>query len=129
MQESCVSTSVALLVEPGQEVEWGLVRVEVVRTREELDEAEEPSAVTFVMRTGEALLDAALAQGVPLPHGCRVGVCGACAVEIAATDALEPADPIEADSLSRFRLPGDVRLACRARCGGAGAPALRCRPL
>src|SRR6266851_5808955 len=27
---------------------------------------------------GETILEAALAQGVPYPHGCRSGNCGAC---------------------------------------------------
>jgi len=27
---------------------------------------------------GQTILDAAISQGVPYPHGCRSGNCGAC---------------------------------------------------
>jgi CDP-4-dehydro-6-deoxyglucose reductase len=37
-----------------------------------------PSDRRFTVESGESLLDAALRQGVPLPHGCRDGTCGAC---------------------------------------------------
>lgn len=37
-----------------------------------------PSDRRFEVEDGESLLDAALRQGVPLPHGCRDGTCGAC---------------------------------------------------
>src|SRR5260370_25230858 len=30
------------------------------------------------VETGQTILEAALAQGVPYPHGCRSGNCGAC---------------------------------------------------
>ena len=30
------------------------------------------------VETGQTVLEAALAQGVPYPHGCRSGNCGAC---------------------------------------------------
>jgi ferredoxin len=77
--------------------------------------SDEGSGATFDVRCGEAILDAALSQGVELAHGCRHGVCGACAVEI--VEGLEhvlPADPIESNSIQRFRLRTGVRLACRA---------------
>jgi CDP-4-dehydro-6-deoxyglucose reductase/ferredoxin-NAD(P)+ reductase (naphthalene dioxygenase ferredoxin-specific) len=32
----------------------------------------------FAVEPGETILEAALAQGVPYPHGCRSGNCGAC---------------------------------------------------
>ena len=37
-----------------------------------------PGGQTFTAENGEILLDAALRQGVMLPHGCRDGACGAC---------------------------------------------------
>ena len=37
-----------------------------------------PGGQTFLSEEGETLLDAALRQGVLLPHGCRDGACGAC---------------------------------------------------
>ncbi|MDR0233971.1 MAG: CDP-6-deoxy-delta-3,4-glucoseen reductase [Zoogloeaceae bacterium] len=37
-----------------------------------------PSGATFTADADETLLDAALRQGILLPHGCRHGACGAC---------------------------------------------------
>lgn len=37
---------------------------------------------TFTAEAGELLLDAALANGVDIPHDCRSGHCGSCTVEI-----------------------------------------------
>lgn len=37
---------------------------------------------TFSVRAGARLLDAALQNGVDLPHDCRAGQCGACTVEL-----------------------------------------------
>lgn len=37
---------------------------------------------TFHARSGERLLDAALAQGVGLPHDCRAGRCGSCLTRV-----------------------------------------------
>ncbi|HLJ64014.1 MAG TPA: 2Fe-2S iron-sulfur cluster-binding protein, partial [Stellaceae bacterium] len=36
------------------------------------------SAVPVVAAPGQSVLEAALAAGVPYPHGCRSGNCGAC---------------------------------------------------
>ena len=38
----------------------------------------EPGQQTFEAQTDECILDAALRQGVLLPHGCRDGACGSC---------------------------------------------------
>ncbi|MCB1747337.1 MAG: 2Fe-2S iron-sulfur cluster binding domain-containing protein [Gammaproteobacteria bacterium] len=38
----------------------------------------EPAGVELVVRSGERLLDAALAAGLAWPHDCRVGSCGTC---------------------------------------------------
>lgn len=87
---------------------------------------DEDSGRSFVACEGQALLDAALAQGVDLPHGCRSGACGACAVDVVrGCEALAAPDPIEADTLERYGFPPERRLACRARTHGA----LRIRPL
>lgn len=40
------------------------------------------NGTTFVARTGELLLDAALKNGVDLPYDCRAGHCGTCCVRI-----------------------------------------------
>eukprot|EP01036_Dinobryon_divergens_P056468 gene56468-75401_t len=36
----------------------------------------------FAARSGDVLLDAALLQGVPFPHDCRVGRCGSCLTKV-----------------------------------------------
>ena len=84
------------------------------------------TGASFEAAPGRSLLDAALEQGVDLPHGCRSGTCGACAVEILeGTENLVAPDPIEADSLERFRMRDCERLACRACATGP----VRLRPL
>jgi len=62
---------------------------------------------------GQTILEAALAQGVPYPHGCRSGNCGACksrvhggAVDMAAYSAY---------ALSPGERAAGLVLACRAR--------------
>jgi ferredoxin len=80
---------------------------------------DEATGLTIAVRSGEAILDAALSQGIELAHGCRHGVCGACAVVVVEGLAnVVPPDGIERNSLGRFRLPSNVRLACRAAVRG-----------
>ena len=43
-----------------------------------------PGGRSFTAEAGEILLDAALRQGVMLPHGCRDGACGACRCRVLA---------------------------------------------
>ena len=38
----------------------------------------QPSGQTFEVQEGEAVLAAALRQGVMLPYGCKNGACGSC---------------------------------------------------
>jgi NAD(P)H-flavin reductase len=40
------------------------------------------NGVAFSARTGEIILDAALASGVALPHDCRAGRCGTCVARV-----------------------------------------------
>ncbi len=40
------------------------------------------NGTSFTARTGELILDAALASGVALPHDCRAGRCGSCVVRV-----------------------------------------------
>jgi CDP-4-dehydro-6-deoxyglucose reductase/ferredoxin-NAD(P)+ reductase (naphthalene dioxygenase ferredoxin-specific) len=61
---------------------------------------------------GETVLEAALAQGVPYPHGCRSGNCGACKSRLLA-------GAVEMTPYSEFALTEDERaeglvLACRS---------------
>ena len=38
----------------------------------------EPSQRTFTTNEGEAILAAAIRQGVAMPYGCKDGACGSC---------------------------------------------------
>ena len=58
----------------------------------------EPLGVTIEVEEGQNILDAALRQGVYLPHACGHGLCGTCKV-----DVLE-GDVITGDEASPFAL-------------------------
>jgi len=69
----------------------------------------EPGGGRFLAGAHETLLDAALRQGVPLPHACRSGSCGSCAAKLVrGRIAGEP----PAASLG---LAEDVALLCQVR--------------
>jgi CDP-4-dehydro-6-deoxyglucose reductase len=38
----------------------------------------QPSGRTFIAQVDEALLAAAIRQGIGLPYGCKDGACGSC---------------------------------------------------
>ncbi len=64
------------------------------------------------VQTGETVLEAALAQGVPYPHGCRSGNCGACKSRLYAGE-------VELSPYSDYALTAEERaqglvLACRS---------------
>jgi CDP-4-dehydro-6-deoxyglucose reductase/ferredoxin-NAD(P)+ reductase (naphthalene dioxygenase ferredoxin-specific) len=66
----------------------------------------------IAVEIGESLLEAALRHGVPYPHGCRSGNCGACKSRLFEGD-------VELSPYSEFALSEDEReagliLACRA---------------
>ncbi|HEX6529912.1 MAG TPA: 2Fe-2S iron-sulfur cluster-binding protein, partial [Burkholderiales bacterium] len=44
----------------------------------------QPSGQSFDVEPGEAVLSAALRQGVMLPYGCKNGACGSCKGKIVA---------------------------------------------
>jgi len=74
---------------------------------------------SFDVSRGQVVLDAALASGVEMAHGCRVGACGACAVEVVqGLESCDSPDTIERDTIGRYHLPPGVRLACRLTCRG-----------
>ncbi len=78
------------------------------------------SGATFTVPPGMSILDAAIEQGVDLPHGCRVGACGACMAEVTeGSENLAAPDLLEAHSLDRFDAPPRHRLICRAMTSGA----------
>ena len=61
---------------------------------------------------GQTILEAALSQGVPYPHGCRSGNCGACKSRLYAGD-------VEMSPYSEYALSDDEKadglvLACRS---------------
>jgi CDP-4-dehydro-6-deoxyglucose reductase/ferredoxin-NAD(P)+ reductase (naphthalene dioxygenase ferredoxin-specific) len=73
-----------------------------------IEQAEAPIAVEM----GQTILESAIAQGVPYPHGCRSGNCGACKSRLIAGD-------VEMSPYSEFALTEDEReggliLACRS---------------
>ena len=43
---------------------------------------------SFLARRGEVLLDAALSNGIDLPHDCRAGHCGTCCVRLVSGEVL-----------------------------------------
>lgn len=59
---------------------------------------------TFKARAGDVLLDAALVNGVNLPHDCRAGLCGSCLTRVVKGSTI----------LGETAAPGMV-LACQAR--------------
>jgi CDP-4-dehydro-6-deoxyglucose reductase/ferredoxin-NAD(P)+ reductase (naphthalene dioxygenase ferredoxin-specific) len=64
------------------------------------------------VQAGETVLEAALAQGVPYPHGCRSGNCGACKSRLHAGEvALSPYSDY---ALSEQERAQGLVLACRA---------------
>ncbi|MBW7850226.1 MAG: 2Fe-2S iron-sulfur cluster binding domain-containing protein [Rhodospirillales bacterium] len=80
------------------------------------------------------ILEAALRAGLPYPHSCRSGACGACKTRLHEGEVtMGPHDPAALTATERRR---GLILACRARprgdvevewLGGAAAPVLRLR--
>ncbi|WP_374439941.1 2Fe-2S iron-sulfur cluster-binding protein [Stella sp.] len=65
---------------------------------------------------GKTLLQAALAAGIALPHGCRSGLCGAC--RVALLDGEIDHDPHAPAALTAAERARGLILACRARPRG-----------
>lgn len=76
---------------------------------------------------GLSILEAALAQGVPLQYGCREGRCGRCGVAVAGpAGVLAPPGQVETKKLGKRRIKAGQRLACQAQItAAAGAAAVR----
>lgn len=70
----------------------------------------------------ETLLQAAIRSGLPLPHGCRSGRCGACRVRLLAGEVAHDAHATAA--LTPAERARGLILACRARAVGDVAIAL-----
>ncbi len=67
------------------------------------------NGTTFTAQNGERLLDAALKNGVDLPHDCRAGHCGTCCVQLVSGKVLggEGAQPGIVHAC-QCRISGDV---------------------
>ena len=70
------------------------------------------SAAPITVEIGQTILEAAIAQGIPYPHGCRSGNCGACKSRLISGE-------VEMSPYSEFALTADERdhglvLACRS---------------
>lgn len=61
---------------------------------------------------GQSILEAALAQGLPYPHGCRSGNCGACKSELVSGEV--EMSPYSEYALSAAEKEQGLILACRA---------------
>ncbi|BBK45331.1 hypothetical protein STVA_53510 [Allostella vacuolata] len=68
---------------------------------------------TVEVGPGQTLLQAAIAAGVPLPYGCRSGLCGACRVHVVAGEVVH--DRHAAAALSAAERARGLVLSCRAR--------------
>src|SRR5260370_633419 len=66
----------------------------------------------IVVEPGGTVLESALAQGVPYPHGCRSGNCGACRSRLESGE-VEPS-PYSPYALSDAERAQGLILACRA---------------
>src|ERR1700730_13852261 len=64
------------------------------------------------VETGQTILEAALAQGVPYPHGCRSGNCGACKSRLESGEV--DLAPHSEFALSAAERAEGLILACRA---------------
>lgn len=60
-----------------------------------------------------SILDAALGAGVPYPHSCRAGECGACKTQLHSGEV--KLDPCAPEALSEQERASGLILACRAR--------------
>jgi CDP-4-dehydro-6-deoxyglucose reductase len=97
----------------------------------------QPSGRQFVAETGETLLDAALRQGLTLPHGCKDGACGACKGKVisgqvdhgkAQTHALKDED--KADGMTLYccaHAESDLTIECK-QIGALGSIPARTLP-
>ena len=71
----------------------------------------EPSGHVFEANEDEALLDAALRQGLMMPYGCRSGACGACRGKVL-SGRIEHGDAQEFALPEKDRAAGFALLCC-----------------
>jgi CDP-4-dehydro-6-deoxyglucose reductase len=95
----------------------------------------EPSGLQFDVADGEAILPAAIRQGVGLPYGCRDGACGSCKSRLLAgavkhgphqLKALPPAEAEQGFILTCCAVPqGDCTVQARSVPGAGEYPVLK----
>ncbi|MEY4765757.1 MAG: hypothetical protein RI907_2430, partial [Pseudomonadota bacterium] len=73
----------------------------------------QPSGDEMQAKAGESLLQAALQQGLPFPHNCRVGGCGECKCKLVSGQVKELTD--KSYLLSAEELKSGYILACQSR--------------
>jgi CDP-4-dehydro-6-deoxyglucose reductase len=76
------------------------------------------TGTAFMAADGESLLDAALRQGVGLPHECTFGGCGTCRVRLLEGSVRYPDDELPL-ALTPQEAQAGYALACQARACGA----------
>src|SRR5260370_36655216 len=72
---------------------------------------------------GQTILEAALQHGVPYPHGCRSGNCGACKSRLESGEG--ELSPYSEFALTGAERPAGLILACRAVPGSGVGGAWR----
>ena len=73
----------------------------------------QPSGRVFVAEAGETVLEAALRQGLELPHSCRAGQCAACVARV-----MSGGVRYDEDFPALEEIDGDQALLCQAHpCG------------
>ena len=66
----------------------------------------------ITVEMGQTILDAAIGQGVPFPHGCRSGNCGACKSRLISGDV--EMSPFSEFALTQEEKDSGLILACRS---------------
>lgn len=69
------------------------------------------------LNEGDCLSEKLTIQNSPILFGCRIGICGTCAVEVLASDAPLPERTHDEKEFLTAMAPGrdNVRLACQIR--------------
>jgi ferredoxin-NAD(P)+ reductase (naphthalene dioxygenase ferredoxin-specific) len=102
--------SVGLDCSPTKQFDNGTVFAEIAGMSYAVEIRQRDAPVS--VETGQTILEAALAAGIPYPHGCRSGNCGACKSRLFSGE-VEMA-PYSAFALTEAEQRDGLILACRA---------------